>query len=316
MNDQVSIPPDGGRPIIFKQYKTAGFQLCRQQHTSNPINYDLTTDVITTNNHGNYFLVLSNLNNRLAETNRSPALLPLRNRHEHVGGGRVGRAGVDAGLFHQHAANHAQPGAAQGHAHQRRAADGELRFRKSRTTINFEGWGLINLPDSLPPGVTNLIRHAPVPASSLIKARPTRWPPATAIPIMVTVSTNGAQDLPLRITLAWTDPPGDPAAAIKLVNSLELVVTNSGRSGKPDRLLRQRHSGSGNTSTPGERHERRRILIPSTTSKTSSSRSRWARIIPSPSWATRERQRRHRANQHYAARTPIMRPTSCRISRW
>ncbi len=28
------------------------------------------------------------------------------------------------------------------------------------------------------------------------------------------------------MTLAWTDPPGNPAAAIKLVNSLELVVTN------------------------------------------------------------------------------------------
>ena len=32
--------------------------------------------------------------------------------------------------------------------------------------------------------------------------------------------------LPLRVTLTWTDPPGDPAAAIKLVNSLALVVTN------------------------------------------------------------------------------------------
>ncbi len=28
------------------------------------------------------------------------------------------------------------------------------------------------------------------------------------------------------MTLAWTDPPGDPAAAIKLVNNLVLVVTN------------------------------------------------------------------------------------------
>ena len=42
---------------------------------------------------------------------------------------------------------------------------------------------------------------------------------------MVTVSTN-ASALPLRVTLAWTDPPGNPAAAIKLVNNLDLVVTN------------------------------------------------------------------------------------------
>ena len=30
----------------------------------------------------------------------------------------------------------------------------------------------------------------------------------------------------MQATLVWTDPPGDPAAAIKLVNSLELVMTN------------------------------------------------------------------------------------------
>ncbi len=39
-------------------------------------------------------------------------------------------------------------------------------------------------------------------------------------------TTDYAQYLPLRATLVWTDPPGDPAAAIKLVNNLELVITN------------------------------------------------------------------------------------------
>ncbi|MBI2950120.1 MAG: proprotein convertase P-domain-containing protein, partial [Verrucomicrobia bacterium] len=32
---------------------------------------------------------------------------------------------------------------------------------------------------------------------------------------------------PFRVTLVWTDPPGNPAAAIKLVNDLNLVVSNS-----------------------------------------------------------------------------------------
>ena len=40
------------------------------------------------------------------------------------------------------------------------------------------------------------------------------------------------QLLPLQVTLAWTDPPGNPAAAIKLVNSLELVVSNRGHPAK------------------------------------------------------------------------------------
>jgi subtilisin-like proprotein convertase family protein len=35
-----------------------------------------------------------------------------------------------------------------------------------------------------------------------------------------------AQNLPLRVTLVWTDPPGNPVAGLKLVNDLDLVVTN------------------------------------------------------------------------------------------
>ncbi|MBM3821567.1 MAG: hypothetical protein FJ404_01555 [Verrucomicrobia bacterium] len=33
--------------------------------------------------------------------------------------------------------------------------------------------------------------------------------------------------LPMRLTLVWTDPPGNPAAAVKLVNDLDLVVSNT-----------------------------------------------------------------------------------------
>src|SRR5206468_4449021 len=35
-----------------------------------------------------------------------------------------------------------------------------------------------------------------------------------------------AQVVPLRLTLVWSDPPGNPGAAIKLVNDLDLVVSN------------------------------------------------------------------------------------------
>ena len=37
---------------------------------------------------------------------------------------------------------------------------------------------------------------------------------------------SSVQNQPLRLTLAWTDPPGNPAAGIKLVNDLDLIVTN------------------------------------------------------------------------------------------
>src|SRR5260370_1346271 len=35
-----------------------------------------------------------------------------------------------------------------------------------------------------------------------------------------------APEPPLRVTLVWTDPAGNPAASLKLVNDLDLVVTN------------------------------------------------------------------------------------------
>jgi subtilisin-like proprotein convertase family protein len=90
--------------------------------------------------------------------------------------------------------------------------------------INFEGWGLINLPDSLPPGVTN--RADANCSSFFIDQNPTNaLATGDSHTFLVTINTNAAA-LPLRVTLAWTDPPGDPAAAIKLVNNLDLVVTN------------------------------------------------------------------------------------------
>ena len=30
----------------------------------------------------------------------------------------------------------------------------------------------------------------------------------------------------MRVTLVWTDPPGNPVASVKLVNDLDLIVTN------------------------------------------------------------------------------------------
>src|SRR5205823_7156734 len=35
-----------------------------------------------------------------------------------------------------------------------------------------------------------------------------------------------ASGQPLRVTLVWTDPPGNPVASTKLVNDLDLIVTN------------------------------------------------------------------------------------------
>ena len=181
--------------------------------------------------------------------------------------------------------------------------------------INYEGWGLVNLPNSLPPGITPTASYRPADSIFIwTKARPTRWPPATATPIIVTLHQRDAQYLPLRVTLAWTDPPGDPAAAIKLVNNLELVVTNLDNR-RTDRLLRQRHSGGQRLQHAGKRHQPRRTWTPSTTLKMS--------ILPphaghelSPSRSSGARVNVNAVTAQTNNAAEFMRRTSCRITRW
>src|SRR5665213_2445042 len=92
--------------------------------------------------------------------------------------------------------------------------------------LNLEGWGLPSLPDSLPDGLTNQI-NAPSSAFFLDQNPTTALATGDSQTFLVTVDpTSFGQAFPLEVTLAWTDPPGNPAAAIKLVNNLELVITN------------------------------------------------------------------------------------------
>ncbi len=101
-----------------------------------------------------------------------------------------------------------------------------------RPPINYQGWGLVNLQTTLHPGLTN---PAPIfkfdrPEACSIKLLDQNPTNALATGQSLTwklevVGTN-AVDLPLRVTLVWTDPAGNPAASIKLVNDLDLIVTN------------------------------------------------------------------------------------------
>lgn len=92
--------------------------------------------------------------------------------------------------------------------------------------LNLHGWGMPNLPSTLPAGLTNL-GSALAPAPILIFDQDASSALATGEnqTRYVTLSSN-AQGTPLRMTLVWTDPPGNPIAAIKLVNDLDLLVTN------------------------------------------------------------------------------------------
>src|SRR5690606_34677175 len=85
-----------------------------------------------------------------------------------------------------------------------------------------------NLPLLFPTFTTNT--HADVEDSHL-RLRFSDQHPTNALATgqsktwMVTLTTN-ASVFPLRATLVWTDPPGNPNVGVKLVNDLDLMVTN------------------------------------------------------------------------------------------
>ena len=104
-----------------------------------------------------------------------------------------------------------------------RTLSARYNFQVSAPT-NSQGWGLINLTNSLPTTLTNLSS----PSSSMLLFDQS---PADALASgqshtrFVSLS-DPATSQPLRVTLVWTDPPGNPAASLKLVNNLDLVITN------------------------------------------------------------------------------------------
>jgi subtilisin-like proprotein convertase family protein len=94
------------------------------------------------------------------------------------------------------------------------------------TVINYEGWGLINLTNSLPMPLTNGIKTTSTPVL-LIDQNPTNaLSTGDSRTYTIKVADDAIQQQ-MRVTLVWTDPPGNPAAGVKLVNNLDLIVTNT-----------------------------------------------------------------------------------------
>jgi subtilisin-like proprotein convertase family protein len=93
------------------------------------------------------------------------------------------------------------------------------------SSLNYQGWGMPSLVRAIPPIMAT-------------ETDPNRWPiqmydqtGSNSLPsdfaheydLVVAAEVTNA---PLRISLVWTDPPGNPASSIKLVNDLDLVLSN------------------------------------------------------------------------------------------
>ena len=89
----------------------------------------------------------------------------------------------------------------------------------TKESFNFGGWGMPTLPRALRSGIGVTGDDKPLAA---VEGSGLATGEAATLKLDVT-QTNA----PLRLSLVWTDPPGNPAASTKLVNDLDLVLSNT-----------------------------------------------------------------------------------------
>ena len=222
-NNAVSIPPENGHGISgITSLQNGGFWFGIGNSTNVPVNYDVSVDVLTTNDVGDYYTVLEGLNDSLGQFYR------------YESGTSMAAADVSGvlALIQDYFTNtlNTLPSPALLKALLINGSRPVAAYTYGVTnSINLQGWGLVNIADSLPfsagTNSTAISTNGPIyfmdqsPANALATGDSHTY--------VVNLNTNGsAQYLPLQVTLVWTDPPGNPAAAIKLVNNLDLVVTN------------------------------------------------------------------------------------------
>jgi subtilisin-like proprotein convertase family protein len=186
--------------------------------TNGFVSYDLVTVVETTNDNGNLLTVLSNLNTSLGPYYR------------YESGTSMAAASVSGTLalmqeFLETRLHLSAPSPALFKAlliNGARTVGSQYDFNVTGA-VTSAGWGLPNLSNSIPGALTNGGATVPMQffdqsTNMLATGQSQTWNLKLA---------NGQSTQPLRVTLVWTDPPGNPAAGVKLVNDLDLVVTNT-----------------------------------------------------------------------------------------
>ena len=186
--------------------------------TNQPVSFDVVTLVVTTNANGNALSVIGNMNTGLGpyyryESGTSMAAAGVSGMvalMEEFFAKRLGAANPSPALLKALLINGA------------RTAGSEYDFNV-QTVLNAQGWGIPDLSNSIPGALTNggSARSLWYYDQSTTNALATGQSQTQTFK----VGTAG-QGQPLRATLVWTDPPGNPASGVKLVNDLDLIVTN------------------------------------------------------------------------------------------
>jgi subtilisin-like proprotein convertase family protein len=192
--------------------------------TNVPVTFDTTSFVYRTNELGTYWDVLrTNLNDQLISSN-GQALYRYESGTSMAAPAVAGTLALMEDFFTNRWHYTPSPALMKALLINGARSINPIYDFQVKNGINYQGWGLVNLTNSLPPGITNSFGQAA--PMVIVDQDPTNGlATGDSRTLFVHVDTN-ALSAPLRVTLVWTDPPGNPAASIKLVNDLDLIVTN------------------------------------------------------------------------------------------
>ncbi len=211
--NEIIMPDD--YPLIY-----GGFWYGVANTGTNPIYVGIITDVTVTNDNGNYNEVLKQINDDLGQYYR------------YESGSSMAAASVSGTLALMQEFFEVRLGQTNSPALMKallingaRSVGGDIYDFNVAPAINFQGWGLVNITNTLPGALENPAASTSAPTLMFDQSPTNALASAQSRTIKVAVDPKAQSDA-LRVTLVWTDPPGNPAASIKLVNDLDLVVTN------------------------------------------------------------------------------------------
>lgn len=209
---QVVLPRDGG-------LNPGELHFSIGNRTDRPVPFDLVTILTTTNASGTYFQELGKLNDDLAPAYRFES-------GTSVSAGAVsGMLALMQQFFESNKVAYTPALMKALLINGAKSANSIYDFQVANT-INYQGWGEVQIQASIPPALASSLKQNP-PEYFLESGSTNALATGQSVSWKLDTSLQTNQTAPLRLTLVWTDPPGNPNAAIKLVNDLDLVVSNT-----------------------------------------------------------------------------------------